>query len=373
MLIRPPSGKKVLWQEMLRHELLAALEQRPVVIVPVGSVEQHGPHCPQDVDISIPYHLAIARRRRHRRLPGDRGAAGDVRLHPLQHGRGRHDHARPGDLHRRALRCLPLDLGERVPPHHPAQRARRQRGSRPGPPRSSWPRRMSGRWRSPTGTWRPTSCWPGARPTRAASATAASGKPACSSICAPTWSTCRWRSRTSGALKFSPEVQRYALFPERRREMAHGVMGDPFVASAEKGRAALRCPRRAARRPLPRVPRDRAAALPRVRQPLPVGVRRRPPARRRGEASASPQGFQAGRRPVRTEAGAARRPPRSSSHTNRRMSAPNRRQDAPSRAVGEPRSAARASSTMTVSATRTSSRNASRSSKDRSPPAAAAS
>ena len=59
MLVRPPSGKKVLWQEMLRHELLAALEERPVVIVPVGSVEQHGPHCPQDVDISIPYHLAI--------------------------------------------------------------------------------------------------------------------------------------------------------------------------------------------------------------------------------------------------------------------------------------------------------------------------
>ena len=59
MLLRPPSGRKVLWQEMLRHELLEALEQRPVVIVPVGSVEQHGPHCPMDVDISIPYHLAI--------------------------------------------------------------------------------------------------------------------------------------------------------------------------------------------------------------------------------------------------------------------------------------------------------------------------
>src|SRR5919106_225390 len=59
MLVRPPSGKKVLWQEMLRHELLAAMENRGVVIVPVGSVEQHGPHCPQDVDISIPYHLAI--------------------------------------------------------------------------------------------------------------------------------------------------------------------------------------------------------------------------------------------------------------------------------------------------------------------------
>ena len=60
MLIRPASGKKVLWQEMLRHELLSALEQDPVVIVPIGSVEQHGPHCPQDVDISGPYHIAIA-------------------------------------------------------------------------------------------------------------------------------------------------------------------------------------------------------------------------------------------------------------------------------------------------------------------------
>ncbi len=33
MLMRPPSGKKVLWQELLRHELLDALRQRPVVIV----------------------------------------------------------------------------------------------------------------------------------------------------------------------------------------------------------------------------------------------------------------------------------------------------------------------------------------------------
>ena len=32
---------------------------RAVVIVPVGSVEQHGPHLPLDVDISVPYHLAV--------------------------------------------------------------------------------------------------------------------------------------------------------------------------------------------------------------------------------------------------------------------------------------------------------------------------
>jgi len=47
------------WGEMLRHELMGALEERPVVIVPVGSVEQHGPHCPVDLDISGPFHLAV--------------------------------------------------------------------------------------------------------------------------------------------------------------------------------------------------------------------------------------------------------------------------------------------------------------------------
>ena len=53
------SGKRVLWQEMWRHELMEALEQAPVVIVPVGSVEQHGPHCPLDVDIAVPFHIAL--------------------------------------------------------------------------------------------------------------------------------------------------------------------------------------------------------------------------------------------------------------------------------------------------------------------------
>ena len=53
MLIRPPHGKKVLWQEMLRHELLDALQDRPVVIVPVGSVEQHGPHLPVGTDMIL--------------------------------------------------------------------------------------------------------------------------------------------------------------------------------------------------------------------------------------------------------------------------------------------------------------------------------
>jgi creatinine amidohydrolase len=52
--------RKVLWQEMLRHEFAEALSQDPVVIVPTGSVEQHGPHCPVDVDIAGPFEIAVA-------------------------------------------------------------------------------------------------------------------------------------------------------------------------------------------------------------------------------------------------------------------------------------------------------------------------
>ena len=52
------TNKKVFWQEMWRHELYEALKHDPVVIIPVGSIEQHGPHSPTDIDISIPYHLA---------------------------------------------------------------------------------------------------------------------------------------------------------------------------------------------------------------------------------------------------------------------------------------------------------------------------
>ena len=52
--------KKIFFQEMWREELEDARNASPVVIVPVGSIEQHGPHCPPDVDISIPFHLAVA-------------------------------------------------------------------------------------------------------------------------------------------------------------------------------------------------------------------------------------------------------------------------------------------------------------------------
>jgi creatinine amidohydrolase len=59
VLLTPRTEGKVLWQEMLRHELLDASARGAVVIVPVGSIEQHGPHLPLDVDVSVPYHLAV--------------------------------------------------------------------------------------------------------------------------------------------------------------------------------------------------------------------------------------------------------------------------------------------------------------------------
>ena len=62
-------NKKVFWQEMWRHEFLEALEKDPVVFVPVGSVEQHGPHCPMDVDISAPFYMAVEVARRVHDFP----------------------------------------------------------------------------------------------------------------------------------------------------------------------------------------------------------------------------------------------------------------------------------------------------------------
>jgi creatinine amidohydrolase len=54
------NNKKIFWQELWRHEFMEILDQDPVVIVPTGSVEQHGPHCPMDVDIAGPFYMAVA-------------------------------------------------------------------------------------------------------------------------------------------------------------------------------------------------------------------------------------------------------------------------------------------------------------------------
>jgi hypothetical protein len=46
---------------MHRHVFIDANPRGAVVIVPAGSVEHHCSHCPLDVEISVPSHLAVRR------------------------------------------------------------------------------------------------------------------------------------------------------------------------------------------------------------------------------------------------------------------------------------------------------------------------
>jgi creatinine amidohydrolase len=53
-------ARRVLWQEQWRQELESMAAGAPVVIVPTGSVEQHGPHLTLDVDIVNAFALSVA-------------------------------------------------------------------------------------------------------------------------------------------------------------------------------------------------------------------------------------------------------------------------------------------------------------------------
>ncbi len=235
MLIRPASGAKILWQEMLRHELLAAMAANAVVIVPVGSVEQHGPHCPQDVDISVPYHLA---------LRTAETLAGEVPVlvaPPLLLGFTHYNMGEIGtitlgletfiavlcDVSRsiwangfRRIVLLNGHGGNEQPTWVTAVKLAEE---------DVWPLALT-YWTMATnellawseadsgsighgGEWE-TSLQLYLRPELVALERAVKDE---------------WRR------PFGPEVGRYARFPERRREMAHGVMGDPHLASAAKG------------------------------------------------------------------------------------------------------------------------------------------
>jgi len=234
MLVRPPSGKKVLWQEMLRHELLAALENNPVVIVPVGSVEQHGPHCPQDVDISGPYHLAINAADRIDDFPV-------IVAPPQMYGFTHYNMGEVGTITLKLELFIETlcDISRSLWANgfkriillngHGGNMAPTWNASVKLAEEDVWPLALTywnmapdelNAWSEADegsighgGEWE-TSLQLYLRPELVDMNLAVKDE---------------WRRH------FSPEVQRYAVFPERRREMEHGVMGDPFKASAEKG------------------------------------------------------------------------------------------------------------------------------------------
>ena len=56
--IKVKEAKKVLWEEMRRTEFAQAVKAQAIVIIPVGSVEQHGSHLPLNTDANIPFEIA---------------------------------------------------------------------------------------------------------------------------------------------------------------------------------------------------------------------------------------------------------------------------------------------------------------------------
>lgn len=234
MLVRPPSGKKVLWQEMLRHELLSAIDQRAVVIVPVGSIEQHGPHCPQDVDISIPYYLAIRTADAIDDFPV-------VVAPPVTYGFTHYNMGEVGTI------SLGLDLFINI--LCDVSRSIWKNGFRRiimlnGHGGNIAPNWVASVKLAEEDIWALAITYFNMAPVEmAAIAKADEGSIGHGGELETSLQLYlrdglvdmnravkdEWRQ------KFSPEVQKYAQFPERRREMATGVMGDPFFASAEKG------------------------------------------------------------------------------------------------------------------------------------------
>jgi creatinine amidohydrolase len=234
MLVRPPSGKKVLWQEMLRHELIAAVADRGVVIVPVGSVEQHGPHCPQDVDISIPYHLAIRAADAIDDFPV-------VVAPPITYGFTHYNMGEIGTI-TLGLETFIAVLGD-VARSIWANGFRRiiMLNGHGGNLAPNWVAAVK---LAEEDVWSVAlTYWNMAPDELLAMSETDEG----SIGHGGEWETSLQLYLRDDLVdmsravydepreKFSKEIQKFARFPERRREQEHGVMGDPRVASAEKG------------------------------------------------------------------------------------------------------------------------------------------
>ena len=232
---RGATGSTVHWQELWRHELEAMLPKAPVVIVPCGSVEQHGPHCPMDVDISHTQALAVATARAIADFPvvvappiwiglthynmGEVGtitasaetyialvseicrsiwANGFKRIVLLNGHGGNRDILRVISIKLAGedIWALPITYWEMVPDE--MREAADTDGSSVG---------HGGEWETSLQLYlRPTLI---DRPRAVADP-----------VREP---------------RFSDDVSKFTSFPERRREAAHGVMGNPETASASKG------------------------------------------------------------------------------------------------------------------------------------------
>lgn len=229
--------RKIFFQEMWRHELEEALTRDPVVIVPVGSIEQHGPHCPPDVDISIPFHLAVAVAQEVEDFPV-------LVVPPVSYGFTHYNMGHAGTITLKLetfievlcdiCRSLKANGFERIILVN-------------GHGGNVAPQRAASVKLSEEDVWAlPIVYWEMARDELLAWSETDAGsighggewetslqlylRPQL--IAGEKMTRNAW-PRAEDA--FSPEVARFASFPERRREAPLGIMGDPFAASREKG------------------------------------------------------------------------------------------------------------------------------------------
>lgn len=234
MLVRPPSGKKVLWQEMLRHELLDALDHRPIVIVPVGSVEQHGPHCPQDVDISIPYHLAIRSADAISDFPV-------IVAPPVTYGFTHYNMGEVGTitLGLETFIAVLCDVSRSIWANgfhriillngHGGNEQPNWAASVKVAEEDVWPLAIT-YWnmaKQELLDWSESDA--------GSIGHAGEWETSLQMYLRPELVDSDRRVKDELRTKFSAELKSWAYFPERRREMQHGVMGDPFAATPEKG------------------------------------------------------------------------------------------------------------------------------------------
>ncbi len=234
MLLQPKSGKKVLWQEMLRHELLAALERRPVVIVPIGSVEQHGPHCPQDVDIAGPYHLAI----RAAEVIDDFPV---IVAPPQLLGFTHYNMGEVGTitLQLETFIAVICDIARGIWANgfHRIILLNGHGGNEQPTWAASVKLAEEDVWALALTYWHMAddelAAW--SETDNGSIGHGGEWETSLQMHLRPHLVDADRRVKDNWRRPFSPNVQRFAHFPERRREMEHGVMGDPFAASAEKG------------------------------------------------------------------------------------------------------------------------------------------